>query len=113
MINDHLGDVLWTVGRTLEAEFQWHRALCFDPADDLDMDRIRRKLEVGLDRARRGAGPPGRVSAAAAAEEFAPAKVNLALHVTGRRADGYHLLDSLVVFPRVGDRLRAVRAAEV
>ncbi len=35
--------------------------------------------------------------------EFAPAKVNLALHVTGRRADGYHLLDSLVVFVDVGD----------
>lgn len=36
---------------------------------------------------------------------FAPAKVNLALHVTGQRADGYHLLDSLVVFVDVGDRL--------
>lgn len=36
----------------------------------------------------------------------APAKLNLALHVTGRRADGYHLLDSLVVFARVGDLLR-------
>lgn len=37
--------------------------------------------------------------------EKAPAKVNLALHVTGRRADGYHLLDTLVVFPDLGDRL--------
>lgn len=36
---------------------------------------------------------------------FAPAKVNLALHVTGRRPDGYHLLDSLVVFVSCGDRL--------
>ena len=36
---------------------------------------------------------------------FAPAKVNLTLRVTGRRADGYHLLDSLVVFAGVGDRL--------
>ncbi len=35
--------------------------------------------------------------------QFAPAKVNLALHVTGRRDDGYHLLDSLVVFAAVGD----------
>jgi 4-diphosphocytidyl-2-C-methyl-D-erythritol kinase len=34
---------------------------------------------------------------------FAPAKVNLYLHVTGRRADGYHLLDSCAVFPAVGD----------
>ncbi len=37
---------------------------------------------------------------------FAPAKINLALHVTGRRGDGYHLLDSLVVFADIGDRLR-------
>jgi 4-diphosphocytidyl-2-C-methyl-D-erythritol kinase len=42
-----------------------------------------------------------------ATEAFAPAKVNLTLHVTGRRADGYHLLDSLVAFAGVGDRLRA------
>lgn len=35
---------------------------------------------------------------------FAPAKINLYLHVTGRRADGYHLLDSLVVFATgIGD----------
>ncbi|TVR97727.1 MAG: 4-(cytidine 5'-diphospho)-2-C-methyl-D-erythritol kinase [Rhodospirillales bacterium] len=34
---------------------------------------------------------------------FAPAKVNLYLHVTGRRDDGYHLLDSLVVFAELGD----------
>jgi 4-diphosphocytidyl-2-C-methyl-D-erythritol kinase len=37
--------------------------------------------------------------------EFAPAKVNLTLHVTGQRADGYHLLDSLVVFCGIGDRI--------
>jgi 4-diphosphocytidyl-2-C-methyl-D-erythritol kinase len=37
--------------------------------------------------------------------ETAPAKVNLCLHVTGQRADGYHLLDSLVVFARVGDKV--------
>ncbi len=35
----------------------------------------------------------------------APAKINLALHVCGRRADGYHLLDSLVVFTGIGDRI--------
>jgi len=39
--------------------------------------------------------------------EPAPAKVNLCLHVTGQRADGYHLLDSLVVFVEVGDRVSA------
>ena len=37
---------------------------------------------------------------------FAPAKINLALHVTGQRADGYHLLDSLVAFADIGDRVR-------
>ncbi|WP_417770213.1 4-(cytidine 5'-diphospho)-2-C-methyl-D-erythritol kinase [Stappia sp.] len=36
---------------------------------------------------------------------LARAKVNYALHVTGRRADGYHLLESLVAFPELGDRL--------
>lgn len=35
----------------------------------------------------------------------ARAKVNLYLHVTGRRADGYHELDSLIVFAGVADRL--------
>lgn len=53
IVNDHLGDVYWAVGREREAEFQWHRALSFitdetDP-NDVDADRIRRKLEVGLD----------------------------------------------------------------
>ncbi|MCS0458211.1 MULTISPECIES: 4-(cytidine 5'-diphospho)-2-C-methyl-D-erythritol kinase [Rhizobium] len=37
--------------------------------------------------------------------EDAPAKINLALHVTGQRSDGYHLLDMLVTFTRHGDRL--------
>ncbi|MEN8194988.1 MAG: 4-(cytidine 5'-diphospho)-2-C-methyl-D-erythritol kinase [Pseudomonadota bacterium] len=35
----------------------------------------------------------------------APAKVNLYLHVTGRRADGYHLLDSLIAFTALSDQL--------
>ena len=39
--------------------------------------------------------------------EAAPAKINLTLHVTGRRPDGYHLLDSLVVFAGAGDLLSA------
>ena len=45
--------------------------------------------------------------------EFAYAKINLCLHVTGQRADGYHLLDSLVVFAGIGDGLRATPAAEI
>lgn len=43
----------------------------------------------------------------------APAKINLYLHVTGRRADGYHLLDSLVAFTEHGDRLTAEPAQDL
>jgi len=39
-------------------------------------------------------------------EVSAPAKVNLTLRITGRRADAYHLLEGLTVFTRFGDRLR-------
>lgn len=42
---------------------------------------------------------------------LARAKVNLYLHVTGKRADGYHLLDSLIVFAEGGDAIE-VRAAD-
>ncbi|HKS64148.1 MAG TPA: 4-(cytidine 5'-diphospho)-2-C-methyl-D-erythritol kinase, partial [Xanthobacteraceae bacterium] len=37
--------------------------------------------------------------------DVAPAKVNLTLHVLGRRADGYHEIESLVAFADIGDRL--------
>ena len=33
----------------------------------------------------------------------APAKINLYLHITGKKPNGYHLLDSLVVFSDIGD----------
>lgn len=42
--------------------------------------------------------------------EPAPAKVNLYLHVLGRRPDGYHLLDSLVVFADAGDLIEVAPA---
>lgn len=35
--------------------------------------------------------------------QAAPAKINLSLHVTGQQSDGYHLLDSLVMFTDMGD----------
>lgn len=63
VVNDHLGDVYWAVGRFREAEFQWKRALSFiDPEDtdsEADPDRVRRKLEIGLDEvlAEEGADP--------------------------------------------------------
>ena len=40
----------------------------------------------------------------------APAKLNLYLHITGRRDDGYHLLDSLIAFADVHDTLEATPA---
>ena len=40
----------------------------------------------------------------------APAKLNLYLHVTGRRADGYHELDSLVAFTALADTLEIAPA---
>lgn len=46
-------------------------------------------------------------------EGFAAAKINLSLHVTGQRRDGYHLLDSLVVFADIGDRLWFDPAADM
>jgi 4-diphosphocytidyl-2-C-methyl-D-erythritol kinase len=46
-------------------------------------------------------------------EEFAPAKINLTLHVAGQRDDGYHLLDSLVCFADIGDRISAAPDAEL
>lgn len=41
-------------------------------------------------------------------EQRAPAKINLCLHVTGQRSDGYHLLDSLVLFTEFGDRVSII-----
>ena len=49
----------------------------------------------------------------ATTEAFAPAKVNLTLHVTGQRSDGYHLLDSYVMFADVGDTVRLTRAEDM
>jgi 4-diphosphocytidyl-2-C-methyl-D-erythritol kinase len=42
--------------------------------------------------------------------EAAPAKVNLALHIRERRADGYHELDSIFAFTAFGDTLTAEAA---
>lgn len=43
----------------------------------------------------------------------APAKINLFLHVTGRRDDGYHLLESLVAFTEFGDRISVETADDI
>ena len=60
--------------------------------------------------AENGTVPHPAADAASWVEE-APAKINLFLHVTGRRADGYHLLQSLFVYLDLADRLVAEPAA--
>ncbi|MEX2519684.1 MAG: tetratricopeptide repeat protein, partial [Paracoccaceae bacterium] len=64
VINDHFGDALWQVGRRLEAEFQWRRALSFDPTEK-DRARIRAKLDVGLDQVLLNEGPTAAAGAPA------------------------------------------------
>lgn len=62
VVNDHLGDVYWAVGREREAQFQWRRALSFlgrtQSDTEVEPDRIRRKLEVGLDAVLEEEGEP-------------------------------------------------------
>lgn len=52
------------------------------------------------------------MTAPPAAAEEAPAKINLALHVRRRRADGYHELETLFAFTRFADRLLATPAED-
>ncbi|MDF2095602.1 4-(cytidine 5'-diphospho)-2-C-methyl-D-erythritol kinase [Fodinicurvata sp. CAU 1616] len=53
------------------------------------------------------------MTGAGAVVETAPAKLNLTLRVVGRRADGYHELESLVAFADCGDRLSAHPSGEL
>ncbi|NCV11373.1 MAG: hypothetical protein EBX06_03950 [Rhodobacteraceae bacterium] len=57
IVNDHLGDAYWAVGRKNEARFQWRRALSFNP-EEIEEARIKRKLEVGLDQVLSEEGKP-------------------------------------------------------
>jgi 4-diphosphocytidyl-2-C-methyl-D-erythritol kinase len=50
------------------------------------------------------------VAAGVSVAAFAPAKINLYLHVLGRRPDGYHRLDSLLAFADIGDEITAAPA---
>jgi 4-diphosphocytidyl-2-C-methyl-D-erythritol kinase len=45
--------------------------------------------------------------------EPAPAKINLALRVVGRRPDGYHEIESVVAFASVGDALSLIRGPKL
>jgi 4-diphosphocytidyl-2-C-methyl-D-erythritol kinase len=68
--------------------------------------------------ARRAAAKPRKPAGRAPAPRSgfraaAPAKINLYLHIVGRRDDGFHLLDSLVAFADVHDTVTAVEADEL
>ena len=47
IVNDHLGDILWMIGRKREAGFQWNRALLFGPTEE-NREKIKKKLRLGL-----------------------------------------------------------------
>ena len=47
VLNDHLGDAYWRVGRKNEARFQWSRAISFKPEAEL-LPAIEKKLEDGM-----------------------------------------------------------------
>ena len=84
---------------TREARFQWQRVAGV---------QARRPMFVAPDPGQARQRPPGcrpQARLSGAVREPAPAKLNLDLLVTGRRADGYHELDSLVVFADLADEL--------
>ena len=108
VINDHLGDAYWRVGRAARG------ALPVAAGAHLRAGGRRRRRRSRTSCATRPARADGLRAAPHLSparrpmppvEEPAPAKVNLDLLLTGRRADGYHELDSLVVFADLGDRL--------
>ncbi len=47
VVNDHLGDAYWKVGRKLEAGFKWNHATSLDPEPE-DLKRIQEKIKNGL-----------------------------------------------------------------
>ena len=47
IVNDHLGDVLWMLGRKREAKFQWKKSLSFKP-EPVDQKKTEDKLAFGL-----------------------------------------------------------------
>ena len=47
VVTDHLGDVLWRLGREFEARYQWRKALAFEP-EEVDRKAIEEKLLLGL-----------------------------------------------------------------
>jgi tetratricopeptide (TPR) repeat protein len=47
LLNDHLGDIYYRLGREIEAEFQWNHAIEFCK-DKKEIEKIKQKLAKGL-----------------------------------------------------------------
>jgi hypothetical protein len=47
VINDHLGDAYWRVGRKLDAKFQWNHARDLNPEPD-ELPKILAKIDKGM-----------------------------------------------------------------
>ena len=118
-ITDHLGDAYWHVGRRARRASSGS-ARCTRSRTRIVMPIIEDKIANGLnsverqaDRLREGRRhQAGRlIRRAEGRVRLARAKVNLWLNVVGRRADGYHLLDSLVAFTDLADGIEVVPAS--
>ena len=48
VISDHYGDVLWMLGRKLQAKYFWNKVLKMEYSDDLDLDEIKNKIILGI-----------------------------------------------------------------
>lgn len=49
VMNDHLGDVYWQIGRKYEAGYSWQRAITYGPAESSTKEQLEHKIEKGLD----------------------------------------------------------------
>ena len=48
IVNDHYGDILWRLGRKIQARYFWGNVLKMDSAEDLMIDKIKIKIIEGL-----------------------------------------------------------------
>ena len=48
IVNDHYGDILWRLGRKIQARCFWSNVLKMDSAEDLMIDKIKIKIIEGL-----------------------------------------------------------------
>lgn len=49
VINDHLGDIYWMLGRKYEARYQWQRAIKYGPAESSTKEQLENKIAKGLE----------------------------------------------------------------